>query len=78
MKMILRQAAVMGVSGIVIGLVLSFAGGLALSAALGVPSFDPVLFGLVPLLLLVTTLLAAAIPARRAARVDPMIALRQD
>ena len=78
MKMILRQAAVMGVSGIVIGLVLSFAGGRALSAALGVPSFDPVLFGLVPLLLLVTTLLAAAIPARRAARADPMLALRQD
>jgi ABC-type lipoprotein release transport system permease subunit len=33
---------------------------------------------LVPLALLLTTFLAAAIPALRAARVDPLVALRQD
>jgi macrolide transport system ATP-binding/permease protein len=77
MRMMMKQAAVMGLAGVGIGLVLSFAGSKALSAALGVP-FDPVLFSLVPLGLLLTTLLAAAIPASRAARIDPMTALRQD
>jgi predicted permease len=79
MKMILRQAAVMGLAGVAIGLVLSFAGSRVLSASvMATPGFDPVLFTLVPLGLLLTTLLAAAIPARRAAGVDPMVALRQD
>ena len=63
---------------VAIGVVLSFTGGRALSVGLGVPSFDPVLFGVVPAGLLLTTLLAAAIPARRAAQVDPMVALRED
>lgn len=78
MKMILRQAATLGLTGVGIGLVLSFAGGRALSSGLGAPAFDPLLFVLVPLALLLTTLLAAAIPARRASQVDPMLALRQD
>jgi len=78
MRMILKQASVLGVSGVGIGLVLSFAAGRALTVGLGVPSFDPLLFSLAPLGLLLTTLLAAAIPARRAARVDPMVALRED
>ena len=42
------------------------------------PGFDPLLFGLLPLALLLITLLAAAIPARRAFRVDPQKALRQE
>ena len=75
--MILKQAAVMGLTGIALGMALS-PGGRALTKALGSPGFDPVLFSMVPVGLLLTTLLAAAIPARRAARVDPMVALRQD
>jgi macrolide transport system ATP-binding/permease protein len=79
MKMILKQATTMGLTGVAIGLVLSFAGSRLLSASvMATPGFDPVLFTLVPLGLLLTTLLAAGIPARRAARVDPMVALRQD
>lgn len=78
MRMMMQQAAIMGLAGIAIGLALSFAGSRALSAALGVPAFDPVLFTLVPVGLLLTALLAAAIPALRAARIDPMTALRQD
>jgi predicted permease len=74
---VLKQAAVMGLTGIGIGLLLS-PGGRALTTALGSPGFDPVLFSAVPIGLLLTTLLAAAIPARRAARVDPMVALRQE
>jgi predicted permease len=78
MKMILKQAAVMAVTGAGIGMLLCYAGGRALTSGMGVPSFDPLLFALVPIGLLLTTLLAAAIPARRASRVDPMLALRQD
>jgi predicted permease len=79
MRMVLRQAAEMGVTGVCIGMALSFAAGRALSASsLGVPGFDPLLFGAISIGLLLITLLAAAIPARRAARIDPMEALRQD
>jgi predicted permease len=74
---VLRQAALMGLAGVGIGLALSPAGR-ALTTALGSPGFNPLLFSAVPVGLLLITLLAAAIPARRAARVDPMTALRQD
>ena len=78
-KLILRQAVTMGVTGVGIGLILSVAGSRLLSASvMATPPFDPLLVTLVPLGLLLTTVLAAAIPARRAAGVDPMIALRQD
>ena len=78
MTMILKQAAAMGGTGVIVGLVLSFAAGRALSASLGTPSLDPLLFSVVAVGLLLTTRLAAAIPSHRAARVDPMQALRQD
>jgi ABC-type antimicrobial peptide transport system permease subunit len=79
MQMILKQAATMGLTGVTIGLVLSLAGSRALSASvMATPGFDPVLMSVVPLGLLLTTLVAAAIPARRATRIDPMMALRQD
>ncbi len=79
MQLILKQAAAMGLTGVGIGVLLSFAGSRALSASvMATPGFDPVLVTLVPLALLLTTILAAAIPARRASRVDPMVALRQD
>jgi predicted permease len=79
MKLILKQAGMMGLTGVGIGLVLSFVGSRALSASvMATPGLDPVLFTLVPVGLLLTTLVAAAIPARRATHVDPMRALRQD
>jgi macrolide transport system ATP-binding/permease protein len=79
MRLILKQAATMGLTGVGIGLALSLAGSRALSASvMATPGFDPVLLTLVAAGLLLTTMLAAAIPARRATRVDPMIALRQD
>jgi ABC-type antimicrobial peptide transport system permease subunit len=77
-RMIVGKAAVMGVAGIAAGTVLSFAGGRFVAAAFGVPPFDPVLFSAVPLVLLATTLLASAVPARRASTIDPQQALRQD
>lgn len=79
MRMILKQAGFMGATGVGIGLVLSVpANGLLSASALGVLGFDPLLLGSVAAGLLLVTLLAAAIPARRAARIDPIQALRQD
>jgi ABC-type lipoprotein release transport system permease subunit len=68
----------MGLAGIGAGLILWLAAEKVLTASLKLPPFDPVLFVLVPVGLLLTTVLAAPIPARKAARVDPMRALRQD
>ncbi len=57
---------------------LSFASRRALTMGGGLPGFDRTLFSVVPATLLAITMLAAAIPARRAARIEPMQALRQD
>jgi predicted permease len=76
--MVLRRAAAMGVGGVVLGTALSAAAGYGLTAGLGLPSFDQALFAAVPVTLVLATLLAAAIPARRASSIDPQRALRQD
>jgi ABC-type antimicrobial peptide transport system permease subunit len=78
LRMILKQAAVMGIAGVAIGTVLSFAGGRGLTLAMGMPSFDPLLLSVVPIALFTTTVLAALVPARRASSIDPQEALRHD
>ena len=42
----------------------------------GVPALDPATFAIVPFVLLVVTLVASLLPARRAATVDPVTALK--
>ena len=80
LAMVLRQAGVLAIAGIVIGTILSFAGHGVLNAGIGAPvfPFDPLSVTAIIAALLGTTLLAAAIPARHASRIDPQRALRQE
>ncbi|MGD8321324.1 MAG: ABC transporter permease [Gemmatimonadota bacterium] len=76
-RMVLRQAGVLAAMGVVVGLVA--AGGLTrLMASLlyGVSPMDPVTFGAVAAALAVIALVASWVPAWRASRVDPVVALR--
>ena len=77
LQLVLRQAGVMALAGIAIGLV----GALALTRFLstllfGVSTTDPIVYAGVAALLGVVALLAVAIPSARATRVDPLTALR--
>ena len=76
-RMVVRQ----GMRLAAVGLLLGFGGALAVTRFLrgflyGVSPIDPVTFVLVPLMLALVALLACLIPARRASRVEPTVALR--
>ncbi|MEO5721034.1 MAG: ABC transporter permease [Chthoniobacterales bacterium] len=77
--MILREGFVMLASGVAIGLLLAAGTGQLLSGILyEVGAFDPLAFTLAPLLLAAAALLATWLPARRATRISPMVALRTE
>src|SRR5262245_25137208 len=78
LKMILMRAGRMGTIGVVIGLILSVVISRGIAQSLGISPFNPIVFGLLAVGLVFTTLLAAAVPARRASQIDPQHALRQD
>ena len=77
--MVVMQGMGLAVIGVVI--VLAAALGLAqliTSFLFGVTARDPVVFAGVPILLAAVALLAVWLPARRASKVDPLIALRYE
>jgi ABC-type antimicrobial peptide transport system permease subunit len=77
LRLILGQGLRLIVIGLVIGMVAALAAGRLLSNQLpGVSPNDPLTFAGVALLLSLIALVACWIPARRATKVDPMIALR--
>jgi putative ABC transport system permease protein len=79
LTLVLSQSAVLGGIGIAIGLMASFAlSKLANALVFGVSTRDPITFVMAPLLLGTIALLAALIPALRASRLDPNVALRQE
>jgi predicted permease len=78
-RLVLRQGMKLTAIGGAIGLVLSLLASQVLGSLLvGVSARDPEVYVAVPLLLAAISLLACYIPARRAARIDPLLALRQD
>jgi predicted permease len=77
--MILRQGLTLSLLGIAAGGVATFAVARVLIAGLaGLGAMSPVTFVVVPILLVVVTLAACYIPARRASLVDPMVALHYE
>lgn len=78
-KMVVRVAVAPVTLGLLIGLPLALAGGRAIASGLyGIKSYDPFVLGTAVLVLVVSSIAAALIPARRAAKVDPMTALRYE
>jgi macrolide transport system ATP-binding/permease protein len=83
LRMVLRQGLILAVAGLAVGLLAGAGARRAMAAAFPGgggpnPGFDVVAFLLVATAVLVATFLAAYIPARRAAHVDPMRALRYE
>lgn len=79
MKMVLRQGLGLSAIGISLGLAMAFGLTRLMTALLyGVHPIDPLTFSAVPAGLMIVVLLASYLPARRASRVDPMNALRQE
>ena len=80
---VLRDIAGQGIRVTVVGLVAGIAGGLALTRFLssllfGLKATDLATFSGVSLILISVAVLASYIPARRATKVDPMVALRYE
>jgi predicted permease len=76
---VVRQSLVLSLGGCVVGLAGAILAGQMLRSFLyGVSTVDPVTFGAVAMLMVVLAIVAAWIPARRAASVDPITTLRQE
>jgi putative ABC transport system permease protein len=79
LRMVLAQGLKLSLVGIAIGFVAALALSRLIGAMLyGVRASDPMTYGGVILLLIMVALAACFIPARRAAKTDPMIALRAE
>ncbi len=79
MKMIVGRGLKMGLIGLAVGLVLALAVGRLLGTLLyGVKAVSPEVYAGTTVALVLAALLACWIPGRRAARVDPVVALREE
>src|SRR5262245_16456763 len=79
LKLVVRQGLALSLIGVAIGLALAFGLTRFLSGLLyQVSATDALTFALIPLLLVGVTLLACYLPARRAIKMDPLLALRRE
>jgi ABC-type antimicrobial peptide transport system permease subunit len=77
LRLVLGQGSALTLAGVIVGLAGAFGFARFISSLLfGITATDALTFTAVPLLLIMIALLATYIPARRAARVDPVITLR--
>jgi putative ABC transport system permease protein len=78
LRMFLHRGVVLAGVGVVVGLVFSASSAFVMASLLyGVRPHDPAVFLSVPVLLFTIAVLASYLPARRATKVDPLIALRE-
>src|SRR5262249_6325577 len=78
-RMVVAQGLTMAVTGLAIGLAAAFAVRHVLASLLfGITPADPVTFLMGAVVRAVVALVACWVPARRAARVDPLLAMRAD
>jgi predicted permease len=79
LQMVFRRGLTMALGGIAFGIAMAYGVARLLASLLwGVSASDPITFAGIPLVLAAAALLAIYIPARRAVKTDPMVALRYD
>jgi putative ABC transport system permease protein len=76
-RMVVNQGLMLAIAGVTVGVVAALLVTRVLGSLLfGVSALDPLTFGAVLILLVAVAVVASYVPARRAARVDPLVAMR--
>jgi len=79
LSQVVRQSAAVTIAGVALGLIIAFSSARVMGALVfGVSPHDPLTFVVAPLILAAISTVATILPARRAARVDPLVALRYE
>jgi putative ABC transport system permease protein len=79
LEMVLREGMLLAGGGLLLGLTGAYAVGRTMKSVLyGISAIDPLAIGVVAAILVLSAALACYLPARRATRVDPLVALRHE